>query len=489
MGLPTVTSDPILALRDEEREKRANARRPSVITTISAPTGRNDEYVRSMLAGECEEVRSESSGSRNVRLNNAAIRLGHYVGGGHLDAGDVQRELLAAAESSGLGRVEAIKTIDSGMRAGMREPQDPPTPRRSELRMNAPVTSTTPPKPQAWLSLSDRLRQSRGMGPRYALGIAPLDDAMRGGMRVGQVGVIGGAPGAGKTTLVVQIARYLARSGVAVAFNAIDEAVPGIDARLMQAIGIPRDDAEEPSDDVIARAAAEYDPLPLWIVDSLPIEVVFCELAKRYPDQPRAVICDSLQKVRTARTDSINNIRERIDDTMDTAKALSRSRETGAMVLFTSELARGSYRSKRSEDWSEDLAAFKESGGIEYGVDLGVVLRTARGDAALVHGAVPKCRMGRRGDRFALRLDFETATFGVVENDDHEADPDAGRVADVRRDLVLAMKGEGWIEYSKLHKLAGRRKGDVAKALHELIGDNIVTKKAGGLYSLTSEAS
>ena len=64
------------------------------------------------------------TGTRNDTLNRAAFVLGRLVGAGVVGAGEVVRELEAAARHAGLGRVETQRTIRSGMTAGTRQPVD-----------------------------------------------------------------------------------------------------------------------------------------------------------------------------------------------------------------------------------------------------------------------------------------------------------------------------------------------------------------------------
>jgi len=82
-------------------------------------------YCERALKLEASEVSQESEGNRNCRLNEAALKMGHYVGAGHLDKADVRRVLLRAAFSSGLDEAGARATIESGLKAGMTEPRDP----------------------------------------------------------------------------------------------------------------------------------------------------------------------------------------------------------------------------------------------------------------------------------------------------------------------------------------------------------------------------
>jgi len=87
--------------------------------------GRAARYCERALELEASEVSREPEGNRNNRLNEAALKLAHYAGAGHLSENDVRRVLLQAARSSGLDEAEARATIESGLRAGMAEPRDP----------------------------------------------------------------------------------------------------------------------------------------------------------------------------------------------------------------------------------------------------------------------------------------------------------------------------------------------------------------------------
>jgi hypothetical protein len=84
-----------------------------------------DRYAVAALAAESARVAAAPVGARNDTLNRAAFALGRFVGAGLLDAGEVVRELDAAARRAGLGRAEVRRTIRSGLSAGRRSPIDP----------------------------------------------------------------------------------------------------------------------------------------------------------------------------------------------------------------------------------------------------------------------------------------------------------------------------------------------------------------------------
>ncbi len=81
------------------------------------------DYGRAALAGEEAKVRMAPVGVRNHSLNAAAYSLGQLVAGGVLDLHEVAGTLLAAALAAGLGEVEAMRTIESGLAAGQQSPR------------------------------------------------------------------------------------------------------------------------------------------------------------------------------------------------------------------------------------------------------------------------------------------------------------------------------------------------------------------------------
>ena len=122
-------------------------------------------------------------------------------------------------------------------------------------------------------------------------------------------------------------------------------------------------------------------------------------LAVRAAGKPAVLVVDSLQTVRAIGTDTAGSPRERVDAVVRALKSM-RDRH-GFLVVATCELARGAYRSKALAEQINDLAAFKESGGIEYAAQTALVLRSVPDEPALVDVAVPKNRAYRK-DAFRL---------------------------------------------------------------------------------------
>lgn len=98
---------------------------PVSVPVIANPT-RVDAWAQAALNDELERVRSAPQGTRNDQLNVSAHSLGRLIGGGLFDEGVVRSELESAALSCGLSRSEALPTIQSGLRAGIRKPRSGP---------------------------------------------------------------------------------------------------------------------------------------------------------------------------------------------------------------------------------------------------------------------------------------------------------------------------------------------------------------------------
>ena len=82
-------------------------------------------YVQAAVDSELEALRHTSSG-RACRTFRAAAALGRFVAGGHLDPGDAEDLVLAAALDAGLGRGEALGHIRRGLRRGAMTPRSVP---------------------------------------------------------------------------------------------------------------------------------------------------------------------------------------------------------------------------------------------------------------------------------------------------------------------------------------------------------------------------
>ena len=316
---------------------------------------------------------------------------------------------------------------------------------------------------------------------RMSTPFATLDKITRGGLPVGKTVVIGGAPGAGKTATVVQLAFHYVSQGVHVGILAADEEADGLLVRLGQLAGFDRDDLENGEPEARAKLAAWCESVPLHLFDQDEDGVTVEEASARLKDAangaPSVFIVDSVQTARTT-TGHIEIIRERIDDVVRALK--SAAKVDGHLVAATSELARASYRNQDGAANIDDLAAFKESGGIEYGFGLALVLRSRKGSAELVDVSIAKNRFGGAKTAFVLRLDFERA--GVIEYGLATLTLPETPEARMRRQLLELADPEYLLSPTSKSTLVGRVTGNKAKKLkilNDLIDDGHFVEDTG----------
>jgi hypothetical protein len=82
-----------------------------------------DAYGRAALDGEVAKVRAAPVGRRNHQLCAAAFSLGQLISTGTLERDAVIHALFDAGCAAGLGEVETLRTIASGLRGGMERPR------------------------------------------------------------------------------------------------------------------------------------------------------------------------------------------------------------------------------------------------------------------------------------------------------------------------------------------------------------------------------
>lgn len=88
-----------------------------------------DKYVWSAVDGEARAVATAGEGTRNDRLNIAAVKLGGFIGAGKLSRYTVETILTNSARESGLPEKEIGPTIKSGIEHGIKSPRDIPQPK------------------------------------------------------------------------------------------------------------------------------------------------------------------------------------------------------------------------------------------------------------------------------------------------------------------------------------------------------------------------
>jgi RecA/RadA recombinase len=325
-------------------------------------------------------------------------------------------------------------------------------------------------------SIGQRLRAQRAIGPRHSTGIAILDTAMRGGLPVEKVMGICGAPNAGKTSVACQIADRYSRTDVAVGWCCYDGSASEVDARRLQALGVLRQDAENPNEATIAFAERELGSLPFEMYDYGPdgrpigIEAAALDLAQRYPNQPRCLVVDSIQKA-----PGEGSKLERVAATLAAIRNVAMNPATRCMVIFTSEVSREFYRNELQASAMNDMAAGKESGDIEYVAQTFLVLRTTKDGDGLVSVSVPKNKLGSHVPDFLLKQDFARTTFTHVADGGANVDAkQALKLAPLRAKALELLKANPGILKSALKGLMRGKAADAQEAINSLVDERLV---------------
>jgi DNA repair protein RadA/Sms len=151
--------------------------------------------------------------------------------------------------------------------------------------------------------------------PRVASGIAEFDRVTGGGFVRGSVLLLGGDPGIGKSTLLIQVAAALARAGQRAVYISGEEAVAQVRLRA------------ERLD--LAAAAVE-------LAAETAVEDIVATLSARAP--PRLVIIDSIQ---TMWTDAVESAPGTVTQVRASAQALIRfAKRSGAAVILVGHVTK-----------------------------------------------------------------------------------------------------------------------------------------------------
>jgi replicative DNA helicase len=338
---------------------------------------------------------------------------------------------------------------------------------------------------------------SEGSVRRLETGFATLDEITRGGLMFGKFHVVGGPPNVGKTSVVAQIGFRAARAGVPTMVVAADvDDREAICIRFGQASGLLLADLEARNPYAFDRLAGLLDEVPLGIVDLDEDEACVEDAIDRLVAMPspvgdvgRVLVVDSLQTVRTRLGAEAENEIDRVRATVKVLRGACK--RYGLLVVASSELSRGAYRSKRKEDNCTSISAFKHSGDIEHAVTTALVLWPVQNEErpGLVDVDVPKNKRGR-GDRpFRLEHDHARCRFDEVDRPDDGDDPSEDVKVEKGKERVrraLRRKGS-FVSRTKLSEGAGGNKQANLQAVREMVDEGEIAL-VGGLLRLAPEA-
>jgi len=371
----------------------------------------------------------------------------------------------------------------------------PPSPALADPTRCAKCGGRVPGSYARWKTVREQVTKL-GTRTRVPLGLAALDTATRGGVPLAKLVVVGGGPGAGKTSLqAAQTSSLLAR-GVHTGFGCWDEDSDSVLIRLGQNIGLDRgalEDVEHRDHEASKeKLIAWSESVPLLHVDALAerasIEDIAIELRHRAGTEPAVLFVDSLQTLARRFEVADGGHADRrltIDSVLDELRGLARRHDL--VIEVTSELARGAYRSKVAAERTEPLASFKESGGIEYEADVALVMSSVKGVSNAFDVAIVKNRLGPRAE-FRLRLDSETASFTECSSDDvveaamHEAAHDRKAQATRRRVIEAINSHPGLKSKNAVAAATSGRKENILGTIDILIAEGVVIKGERGFY-------
>jgi KaiC/GvpD/RAD55 family RecA-like ATPase len=290
---------------------------------------------------------------------------------------------------------------------------------------------------------------------RVATGFPTLDEACRGGFPVPWRVVIVGAPSAGKTALLIVIAQRMATDGgLCVGVLGVDEEPDDLNVRLAQMAGFTIAQCEGRDPVVLEEMAQALASVRVRFYDEThTIEAAADDVGAWATAEGRraALVIDSLQTVRAAASADARNPRERVDANLRAVK--TQGRRHRMLMISTSEANRGSYQRDDAAETSNDMAAGKESGSIEFSAQTLIMARTPKECPNHVHLRVPKNRRGARaGFEFFLRLDRDR--HALSECGDPSAEPGAA----AQRDDARRSKNRVGVEQDALAMAAAIRR-------------------------------
>jgi replicative DNA helicase len=357
-------------------------------------------------------------------------------------------------------------------------------------KLRTMTTSASTTAPQTASSILERWTRE---GPlvRRPSGIAELDDASHGGLVFPWRVMLVGAPSAGKTALYSVIARNLAKAGVRVGILAVDEEPEDLLYRFAQMEGYTQASLDTRDPELLRDVAAKLEGLGLQFYGAeTSIERAAAQLHASAGGQLCALFVDSLQVVRSERSGQADGPRATTDAKIAAIREVATKYRM--LTVTTSEANRASYRSEEAVRQSDDLAAGKESSGIEFAAQTLIMCRTPKGHPDVIELSVPKNRRARAKFTFYLRLDRDrhelTPCSKPSKDDDAGEQEEAGPDVEARViERLRSLQGtwEGPVE--ALAKAICARKTETIVALNQLGARGCVARVRGKIHLVKDE--
>jgi KaiC/GvpD/RAD55 family RecA-like ATPase len=239
---------------------------------------------------------------------------------------------------------------------------------------------------------AERIAVWRQEGPlrHEATGVAKLDELTGGGPVYGSRWYLLGAPDAGKTGLLVQLADEWQRRSVVVGILAVDEEADDLTTRLAQRARFLRQDCEARSEETLRDLEDAMAEVKIRMYGAeWTIEAAAEDLAKHAGGSRVAFFVDSVQQASSnAMLVAERELSERQVVNLNVRALRSVASAHRMIVVATSEMNRQAYRSVKAAEESNDMAAAKESGSVEFSARVMLSLRSVKDE----------------GDRIAVRM-------------------------------------------------------------------------------------
>lgn len=236
---------------------------------------------------------------------------------------------------------------------------------------------------------------------RVKTGLPTLDSFLHGGIKPGQLVVIGARTGVGKTTFAVQIAARAASVGHRVLFFSIEESPVEVAERLVRLVAkVPSDLRKRDSEPLIAAAFREdLRGLPVMLPSEYRLDGILNLIQDQVIEQdaPGLVVVDYAGLVQVA-----GHYDSRVQELGEVTRQLKvAAREFRVPVLLLAQVNRSPMARKDSRPQLSDL---RESGSLEQDADIVIFLHHDEhsGEASL---RLAKQRRGPTGD-LAVRFDY-----------------------------------------------------------------------------------
>jgi KaiC/GvpD/RAD55 family RecA-like ATPase len=304
--------------------------------------------------------------------------------------------------------------------------------------------------------------------PQFATGLAPLDALCGGGLTFPRRVIAVGAPGAGKTAVMVAIADQLERAGICVGFLAVDEEPEAITMRLAQMAGFDRQKLEARDMAELQEAKRELAAghFRFYEYDHT-IEHAAADLAAWASSLGKraALFVDSIQTVRCRTTRELNTPREIVEANVRAIKSATDTH--GLLVYATCEANRAAYQNPAEA--RNPIAAGAESRSIEFCAQTLLVLMPDDEDQRVFHVHIAKNRGLAKGS-FALRLEPGSHTLAAVDADELKEDREIRKAAELTARAGSRAAGDARVVAAIIVERPGITRNALLEAIRERRG-------------------